>query len=92
MQPDLVALDLLMPEVNGLDVLPELQSDPATGGIPILVMTAKQVQDLEGQVLNVDPDQPFASSRNQASAAPISWPRAAVPLRGARRSIRWAGC
>jgi PAS domain S-box-containing protein len=41
--PDLILLDLMMPEVNGIDVVQALQQDPATAGIPILVVTAKQI-------------------------------------------------
>jgi PAS domain S-box-containing protein len=41
--PDLIVLDLLMPDLNGFDVAMELHSHPATAHIPILVLTAKQV-------------------------------------------------
>jgi CheY-like chemotaxis protein len=41
--PDLIVLDLLMPDVNGFDVATELHSHPDTAHIPILVLTAKQV-------------------------------------------------
>ena len=55
-RPDLILLDLMMPEVSGFDVVHELGSDPATAGIPILVITAKQVTALDRQVLNGDTD------------------------------------
>jgi CheY-like chemotaxis protein len=57
MKPDLILLDLMMPEVTGFDVVHELRSDPATSGIPIVVITAKQVTALDRQVLNADPGQ-----------------------------------
>ena len=41
--PDLVLLDLMMPEVSGFDVVESLRSDTTTAGIPIVVVTAKQV-------------------------------------------------
>ncbi len=41
--PDLIVLDLMMPEVNGFDVVEALRANPETVRIPILVMTAKQV-------------------------------------------------
>jgi CheY-like chemotaxis protein/anti-sigma regulatory factor (Ser/Thr protein kinase) len=56
MKPDLILLDLMMPEVTGFDVVHELRSDPATSGIPIVVITAKQVTALDRQVLNADPN------------------------------------
>jgi PAS domain S-box-containing protein len=41
--PDLIVLDLLMPDINGFDVAMELHSHPETAHIPILVLTAKQI-------------------------------------------------
>ena len=41
--PDVIVLDLMMPEVNGFDVVEALGKDPATARIPILVVTAKRV-------------------------------------------------
>jgi CheY-like chemotaxis protein len=46
--PDLIILDLRMPDLNGLDVLSVLQLDPKTASIPVLVCTAA-VQDVEVQ-------------------------------------------
>ena len=41
--PDVVILDLVMPEVDGFDVARALREDEATAGIPILVLTAKEL-------------------------------------------------
>jgi PAS domain S-box-containing protein len=41
--PDLIVLDLMMPEVNGFDVVDALRLHPDTARIPILVVTAKQI-------------------------------------------------
>jgi CheY-like chemotaxis protein len=41
--PDLIVLDLMMPEVSGFDVLEALKLDGATARVPILVVTAKQI-------------------------------------------------
>jgi two-component system phosphate regulon response regulator PhoB len=40
-QPDLIILDLMLPEVEGLDVCKILRRDPSTAGIPIVMLTAK---------------------------------------------------
>jgi CheY-like chemotaxis protein len=40
---DLIVLDLMMPDVNGFDVVHALHEDPATAGIPILIVTAKPI-------------------------------------------------
>lgn len=39
-RPDVVLLDVMLPGVNGLDVVRRIRSDPALRGIPVLVMTA----------------------------------------------------
>jgi CheY-like chemotaxis protein len=39
----LIVLDLVMPEVNGFDVVAALNEHPETARIPILVVTAKQI-------------------------------------------------
>lgn len=39
--PDLILLDLMLPGVDGLDVCRILRADPATGRIPIVMLTAK---------------------------------------------------
>jgi PAS domain S-box-containing protein len=42
-RPDVIVLDLMMPDVNGFDVVAALNTQPETARIPILVVTAKQV-------------------------------------------------
>ena len=37
--PDLVLLDLIMPKVQGFEVLRTLKQDPATAGIPVIVLS-----------------------------------------------------
>lgn len=39
--PDLILLDVMLPEVDGLEVCKMLRRDPATAGIPIIMLTAK---------------------------------------------------
>ena len=38
---DLVLLDIMLPEVDGLEVCRRLKADPQTSGIPIIILTAK---------------------------------------------------
>jgi len=42
--PDLIVLDLMLPEVDGLEVCKILRRDPATAAIPILMLTAKAAE------------------------------------------------
>ena len=46
--PDVVILDMMMPGMDGLQVLAELRKDPALAKIPVVFMTAK-VQSHEVQ-------------------------------------------
>lgn len=53
--PDLMILDLMMPEVDGFAVLDELRSKPETASIPVIVATAKELTvdekgRLQGQI------------------------------------------
>ena len=37
--PDLILLDLIMPKMQGLEVLKALKSDPQTSGIPVVILS-----------------------------------------------------
>jgi len=50
--PDLVILDLMMPEVNGFMVVEKLRENPRTSDIPIIILTAKIVSADERRRLN----------------------------------------
>ena len=43
-RPDLMVLDLMLPEVDGLDVCKILRRDPATANLPILMLTARAAE------------------------------------------------
>jgi CheY-like chemotaxis protein len=47
-RPDVILLDLLMPKVNGLEVLRALKSAESTRSIPVLILTnSSRAQDVE---------------------------------------------
>lgn len=50
--PALIVLDLMMPEVNGFDVVHELKSRPDTAQIPVMVVTAKLLTPEDRATLN----------------------------------------
>jgi phosphate regulon transcriptional regulator PhoB len=54
--PDLLVLDLMLPEMSGLEVCRRLRSDPATAAVPIIMLTAKtdEVDRIVGLELGAD--------------------------------------
>jgi two-component system, OmpR family, alkaline phosphatase synthesis response regulator PhoP len=40
-KPDLVILDLMLPEISGIDVARAIRSDADTAGLPVIMLTAK---------------------------------------------------
>lgn len=42
--PDVILMDLMMPEVDGWEALAALRADPATAAIPILACTASNTE------------------------------------------------
>ena len=55
-RPELILLDLMMPEVDGFDVIEALQRDIDTARIPVLVVTAMKISAGEHRILNSYPD------------------------------------
>ncbi len=51
--PDLVVLDIMMPEMDGFTVLETLRSSEATRQLPVVVVTAKELTTEERERLNV---------------------------------------
>jgi signal transduction histidine kinase/DNA-binding LacI/PurR family transcriptional regulator/CheY-like chemotaxis protein len=45
--PDLILLDLMMPEMDGFAVLDALQSHPETRAIPVVIITARVLSDTD---------------------------------------------
>ena len=43
-KPELVLLDIMLPEEDGLQVLKKLRADPATRRTPVLMLTAKSTE------------------------------------------------
>jgi threonine synthase len=55
LHPDLIMLDLMMPDMDGFSVLDNLKADPELENIPVIVITAKELNTeerkrLQGQI------------------------------------------
>lgn len=55
--PQLVILDLVMPEMNGFELLSHLRGDDRTRQLPVIVLTAKDLTVTEREQLNGDVEQ-----------------------------------
>ncbi len=45
LRPDLILLDLNLPQKNGIEVLEEIKSDPRLKSIPVIILTTSKNQD-----------------------------------------------
>lgn len=54
--PDLVVLDLMLPKMSGFEVARQIRTSPRTGGIPILMLTARaeEVDQVTGFKVGAD--------------------------------------
>lgn len=56
LKPDLIFLDIMMPGMNGIEVLRELHAGDETGDIPVIILSGKYI---DGGMLEL-----FAQERN----------------------------
>lgn len=54
--PDLILLDLLLPKIDGFEVLKVLKNDETTSSIPIIVLTAKAEEEDRQRALDLGAD------------------------------------
>ncbi len=55
-RPDLILLDLLMPKVDGFEVLKVLKNDDNMKDIPVIVLTAKAEEEDRQRVMDLGAD------------------------------------
>ena len=52
-RPDLVLLDIVMPQVSGLDILERIRADPSFVDLPVIILTASTDQDTKRRALDL---------------------------------------
>lgn len=62
-KPDLVLLDIMMPNLNGLEVLKLLKSDDTTKSIPVVMITNVEDDDTQKQAEELGADGYLIKSR-----------------------------
>ncbi|HEY3108958.1 MAG TPA: response regulator, partial [Chloroflexota bacterium] len=85
-RPDLLLLDLMMPDVNGFQVIETLKGDRATRDIPILVLTAKELTDADKKMLQRHVAAVFQKG-TLARVDLLSWLENAARRLGAREEV-----
>ncbi len=53
LKPDLVLLDLILPGVDGFEVLAKIKEDPAVGQIPVIILSNLSQQEEVERALNL---------------------------------------
>jgi CheY-like chemotaxis protein len=55
-KPCVILLDIMMPKINGFDVLKQLKSDPETADVPVIILTALSDDQKRRQGLQLGAD------------------------------------
>ena len=55
-KPDLIMLDIMMPELNGIETCRRIKNDPNTSGIPIVMVTTKGEEDMVARAVEAGCD------------------------------------
>ncbi len=67
-KPDLVILDLMLPKVNGLEILKYIRGNPRLGAIPVIVLSNAYLPDMVKQAMLAGANKPLFKSQCTPSA------------------------
>jgi signal transduction histidine kinase/CheY-like chemotaxis protein len=84
-RPDVIFLDLILPDELGTEVLAQLKADPISAGIPVIILTSKALEDNERAELERRAVAVLSKGSDSLEAALSSlqeaWARAGLALR-----------
>ena len=66
-RPDLILMDLTLPDIDGEEVTRRIRADPATKRIPVIALTAN--------AMNSDRDKALAAGCDDFDTKPVDMPR-----------------
>lgn len=84
-KPDLILLDVMMPQISGFDVCQQLKANPATQGIPIIMVTA--LRDVQYRIKGIESGADEFLSRPYDRAELLVRVRSLINLKNARDKL-----
>jgi PAS domain S-box-containing protein len=84
--PDLIILDVMMPEMDGFQVCQRLKADPATAEIPVILLTA--LSDVQSRIKGIESGADDFISKPFNRHELLARVRSLLRLRDARRQLR----
>ena len=84
-KPDLILLDLYMPDMNGYDVCRELKNDPATEHIPVLIITTDDAEEFREMCIEAGCDGYLAKPIRKDTLVPAMENHLKIPPRRHKR-------
>ncbi|MEQ9643229.1 MAG: response regulator [Alphaproteobacteria bacterium] len=74
--PDVLVLDVMLPELDGYEILRRLRADPKASGLPVLILTAKGQREDRETALDSGADlfitKPFANAEVVAAVEKLA--------------------
>jgi CheY-like chemotaxis protein len=61
-KPDLIVLDLMMPKLNGVDVLKFVRSNPVLEKVPVIVLSNAYAEQVAGQAAEAGANKGFVKT------------------------------